>query len=61
MWNKFGTVISACKFQKNPLKNIIFDKKAGIDLMKDHFLCEGPGYQVFTNDTAENGVLGRLV
>jgi hypothetical protein len=29
--------------------------------MKDHFLCEGPGYQVFTNDTAENGVLGRLV
>ena len=39
-WDKNGTILEVCKFQKNPIKNLIFNKKTGVDLMNDHVLFE---------------------
>ena len=35
-WNQQGSIVTICKNQGNPIKNMIFNKKEGIDLMKTH-------------------------
>jgi hypothetical protein len=35
-WTNQGTILTVCNFKGNPIKNIIFNKKTGVDLMKTH-------------------------
>ena len=36
-WTSQGTILTVCKFKGNPIKNLLFNKAKGIDLMRTHF------------------------
>ena len=61
-WTQQGDIISICKQQKNPMKNLIFNKDNGIDLMRDHRLFSGADYQIFsTNSGVKLGIGRKLI